>query len=70
MHSNRIRLPRGVVAKTGEILYSNDIDPWYFNVSVEQTGFKPILFEDVLQKIKEQGQPEYTYEGFGKFEFE
>ena len=57
LHSNRIML-------------GDKIDPWYYNVSVEQTGFKPILFEEVLQKIKEQGQPEYTYEGFGKFEFE
>ncbi len=55
---------------TGEILYSNDIDPWYFNVSVEQTFFKPILFETVLEKIEKQNQSEYTYEGFGKFEFE
>ena len=30
------------------------IDPRYFNVSVEQTDFKPILFEEVLKKIKEQ----------------
>ena len=30
------------------------VDPFYFNVSVEQTDFKPILFEDVLKKIKEQ----------------
>ena len=70
LHSNRVRKPRGVDAKTGEILYSNDIDPWYYNVSVEQTFFKPILFEHVLEKIKKQGQAEYTYEGFGKFEFE
>ena len=70
LHSNRVRKPRGVVASTGEILYRNDIDPWYYNVSVEQTFFKPILFEHVLEKIKKQGQAEYTYEGFGKFEFE
>lgn len=31
-----------------------EIDPFYFNVSVEQTDFKPILFENVLKKIKEQ----------------
>jgi hypothetical protein len=66
LHSNRVRKPRGVDAKTGEILYSNDIDPWYFNVSVEQTFFKPILFEDVLEKIKKQNQPSYSYGGFGE----
>ena len=70
LHSNRVRKPRGVDAKTGEILYSNDIDPWYFNVSVEQTFFKPILFEDVLEKIKKQNQPSYSYGGFGEFQFE
>jgi calcineurin-like phosphoesterase family protein len=70
LHSNRVRKPRGVDAKTGTILYSNDIDPWYFNVSVEQIRFKPILFETVLDRIKQQGQPEYTYEGFSKFIFE
>lgn len=30
------------------------IDPRYFNVSVEQIGFKPILFEDAVAKMKEQ----------------
>jgi calcineurin-like phosphoesterase family protein len=55
---------------TNRVMIGNEIDPFYFNVSVEQIGFKPILFEDVLDKIKEQGQVEYTYEGFGKFEFE
>ena len=46
---------RGVNTKTGEILYSDEVDPRYYNVSVEQTDFAPILFEDVLKKIKEQG---------------
>ena len=46
---------RGVDARTGDILYSDEIDPRYYNVSVEQTDFAPILFEDVLKKIKEQG---------------
>lgn len=31
------------------------IDPDYFCVCVEQTDFRPILFEDVIKKIKEQG---------------
>jgi len=30
------------------------IDPMYFNVSVECIGFKPILFEDAVAKMKEQ----------------
>ena len=70
LHSNRVMKPRGVDVKTGEVLYGKEIDPWYFNISVEQIGFKPILFEDVLKRIEEQNQKGYTYEGFGKFEFQ
>ena len=55
LHANRVMKARGVDAKTGEILYSKEIDPRYFNVSVEQTDFAPILFEDVLKRIVEQG---------------
>lgn len=38
------------------VLKNGEIDPFYFNVSVEQTDFAPILFERVLDKIKEQQQ--------------
>jgi len=31
------------------------IDPRYHNVSVEQTNFRPILLEDVLTRIREEG---------------
>ena len=31
------------------------IDPRYFNVCVEQTDFRPMLFEEVCKRIKEQG---------------
>ena len=56
LHANRVRKPRGVNARTGEILYSDDIDPRYYNVSVEQLpDFAPILFEDVLKNIVAQG---------------
>ena len=55
LHANRVMKARGVDAQTGDILYSDEIDPRYYNVSVEQTDFAPILFEDVLKKIKEQG---------------
>jgi hypothetical protein len=47
--------PRGVDAKTGDLLYSDEIDPRYFNVSVEQIDYTPILFEDALERIQEQG---------------
>ena len=56
LHANRVRKPRGVDARTGEILYSDEIDPRYSIVSVEQLpDFAPILFEDVLKRIVEQG---------------
>jgi calcineurin-like phosphoesterase family protein len=56
LHANRVMKPTGVDPNTGEILYGNEIDPRYYNVSVEQLpDFAPILFEDVLKKIKEQG---------------
>jgi calcineurin-like phosphoesterase family protein len=31
------------------------IDPRYYCVCVEQTDFRPILFEDAIKKIQEQG---------------
>jgi hypothetical protein len=48
--------PRGFNAKTGETLYSDEVDVRYHCVCVEQTpDFAPILFEDVLKRIKEEG---------------
>jgi calcineurin-like phosphoesterase family protein len=39
------------------VLKNNKIDPRYHNVSVEHTDYRPILFEDVLERIKkEQGK--------------
>ena len=54
-HGNRVRKLRGVNVKTGELLYSDVIDPSYFCVCVEQTDFRPISFEDVMKRIKDQG---------------
>jgi len=45
----------GVDTKTGELKYGNDIDPRYFNVSVEQIDFAPISLEEVNKRIVEQG---------------
>jgi calcineurin-like phosphoesterase family protein len=42
LHDNRVRL-------------NDEIDPRYHCVCVEQTDFAPILFEDVLKRIKEEG---------------
>jgi calcineurin-like phosphoesterase family protein len=54
-HANRVMKARGVDARTGEILYSNEIDPRYWCACVEQTDFAPILFEDAIKRIEEQG---------------
>lgn len=55
LHANRVMKPRGVNVKTGEILYSDEIDPRYWCACVEQTDFTPILFEDAIKRIEAQG---------------
>jgi len=55
LHANRVMKARGVDAKTGEILYSNEIDPRYWCACVEQTDFTPILFEDAIKRIEAEG---------------
>jgi len=56
LHANRVRKARGVDVKTGTVLYSDEIDVRYHNVSVEQLpDFAPMLFEDVVKRIKEEG---------------
>jgi len=37
------------------VMLNDEIDPRYHCVCVEQTDFAPILFEDVLKRIKEEG---------------
>jgi calcineurin-like phosphoesterase family protein len=49
LHSNRV-MSRGFSGKP-----LDTVDPRYFSVCVEQTDFRPILFEDVLKRIVEQG---------------
>jgi calcineurin-like phosphoesterase family protein len=55
LHTNRVMKLRGVDVKTGQVLYSNEIDPRYHCVCVEQTDFRPILFEDVIKRIQAEG---------------
>jgi calcineurin-like phosphoesterase family protein len=56
LHANRVKKPRGVDARTGEILYSDVNDVRYHCVCVEQTpDFAPILFEDVIRNIEAEG---------------
>lgn len=47
LHSNRVMMDNGYGGRV--------IDPRYHCVCVEQTDFRPILFEDVLKRIKEEG---------------
>jgi hypothetical protein len=55
LHANRVVKPRGVDARTGEILYSEEIDTRYWCACVEQTDFAPILFEDAIKRIEAEG---------------
>lgn len=55
LHANRVMRPRGVDAKTGEILYSDQIDSRYHCVSVEHTDFAPISLEEVYDRIRAEG---------------
>ena len=55
LHANRVMKVNGVDKKTGELQYSDEIDPRYFNVSVEQIDFAPISLEEVYKRIVNQG---------------
>ena len=56
LHANRVMKARGVDARTGEVLYGNEIDPRYWCACVEQLpDFAPILFEDAVKLIEAQG---------------
>lgn len=49
-HGNRVMKTAGIWPLKKQV-----IDPDYFCVCVEQTDFRPILFEDAIQRIKDQG---------------
>jgi calcineurin-like phosphoesterase family protein len=55
LHTNRVKKIRSVDIRTGKFLYSTENDVRYHCVCVEQTDFRPILFEDVVQRIREEG---------------
>jgi calcineurin-like phosphoesterase family protein len=55
LHYNRVKKMRGYDVKTNTALYSDEIDPRYHCVCVEQTDFRPILFEHVIKRIEEEG---------------
>jgi calcineurin-like phosphoesterase family protein len=54
-HANRVKKARGVDARTGEILYSDEFDVRYHCVCVEQTDFAPIEFDAVIARIEAEG---------------
>ena len=55
-HGNRVMRTVTKYTETNKVPFEvNEIDPDYFCVCVEQTDFRPILFEDVIQRIKDQG---------------
>ena len=60
LHANRVKMKVQFPHKETEI-----IDPRYFNVSVEQIDFKPILFEHALIKIRDQGGTIGFRDGYG-----
>lgn len=55
LHANRVMRARGVDAKTGDTLYSNEIDPRYHCVCVEHTNYAPISLEEVYDRIRAEG---------------
>ena len=55
LHANRVMCMRGVDVKTGEVLYSDEIDPRYHCVCVEHTDFAPISLEEVYERIRNEG---------------
>ena len=55
LHTNRVKKARGVDARTGAVLYSDENDVRYHCVCVEQTDFAPILLEDVYKLITAEG---------------
>ena len=55
LHAGRVRKARGVNVVTGEVLYSSEIDVRYHCVCVEHIDYTPILFEDIIKRIKNEG---------------
>lgn len=55
LHANRVMRMRGVDVKTGEVLYSDEIDPRYHCVCVEHTDYAPISLEEVYDRIRAEG---------------
>ena len=37
------------------VMLNGSIDPWYYSACVENTEYKPMILEEVIEKIKAQG---------------
>ena len=55
LHDERVRKAIAIDDETREIVYGSEIDERYLCVCVEQTDFRPIAFEEVQQRIRNQG---------------
>jgi calcineurin-like phosphoesterase family protein len=60
LHANRVMKSVPIVreSETADRVYTTEekvIDPRYHCVCVELTDFRPMLFEDVIKRIKEEG---------------
>lgn len=55
LHAHRVKKAVGFDAENGSIIYSDEFDPRYHCVCVEQTDFAPILLEDVFKRIEAEG---------------
>ena len=55
LHSNRVHKVVGFDADTNSLVYGKEIDERYLCVCVEQTDFRPIAFEEVQERIRNQG---------------
>lgn len=52
LHTDRVRLPIGADARTGEVKYGDKIDPRYYCVCVEQLDdYTPISLEDLRARF-------------------
>ena len=54
LHGNRVRKPYGVDARTGEVKYTDKIDPRYVSVCVEQIGYTPVHFDELEEMVQSQ----------------
>jgi calcineurin-like phosphoesterase family protein len=55
LHANRVMRHAGSTAEFMERDMRSWIDPRYHCVCVEQTDFAPILLEDMIKRIKDEG---------------